>query len=155
MKKLLLFVVAAASLIAADTASSQPQPAGCALSFQVQIDSYVIVSYGAGSGVVTCSSSDGTVTATAPVSIQISGIGPGLGQFLIDGVAGSIGILEPNQLNGTYAVLEANVGAGPAIGADLGFAGQTNGLSFTGSVQGGEGLGVSLSGTSWTITVTQ
>lgn len=156
MKKIII-AIAFAAMSGAAFADVQPQsmaqPAGCAFSFKVHIDSILLVSKGYGFGRVTCKSTDGRITAKAPVRIDIEGIGPGLGTFDLQGVAGNIGIREPQDLNGKYAVLQANVGVGGAVGANLGFEGQNNGLSFGGSVDAGTGIGGYLNGTRWLITV--
>lgn len=151
MKKLFLSALLGSGLLIAGSVSAdQPQPAGCSLQFSVHSEDIIIINTGSGTGVVTCS--DTQSTRTARVNIQISGIGLGLGEFNVQGVAGGIGIANPEDLAGTYGVASVDAGFGVAVGAGLGFEGQTNGLTFTGNVQGGQGIGAALNGTTWTIT---
>lgn len=153
MKNMIFAAVAA--LVLSSGAHAESVPAGCKLEFHVKIDSILFLSKGGGRGLVTCSDAQGFVTAQSRVNIDIDGIGLGLGTFELQGVSGSVGILDPSQLTGVFAVAEANVGFGAAVGASLGFHGQDNGLSFTGNVNAGRGIGVYLNGTRWIITLAE
>lgn len=150
-----MLIVAAAMLLSNIAGAQEAQPAGCNLKFRVHIDSILIFSKGQGRGVVTCQSADGKVESKAKVDITIDGIGLGLGTFDLQGISGSIGITDPRLLAGDYAVAQANVGLGGAVGASLGFEGQQNGLSFTGMVNAGQGFGALLNGTRWMIRLAQ
>src|ERR1044072_5323314 len=157
MKKLVLTAILAAAGLSPSAqtleGNAASQPAGCSMKFSVHIDSILFISKGSGRGVVRCKNADGSEYAKAPVSIVIEGIGLGLGTFNMEGLAGSLGILQPSEINGTYAVVQATAGAGPALGAPLGFNGQQNGLSFTGAVTAGNGIGGMLNGTKWDIRI--
>jgi hypothetical protein len=144
-----------ATLLIASSAHAETEPEGCKLFFKVHIDSFLVFSKGQGSGKVTCTDANGKVEYKSKVSISIDGIGLGLGTFDLRGASGSIGLTDPSELSGTYAVAEANVGVGGAVGASLGFEGQDNGLSFTGNVNAGQGFGAFLNGTRWTINLTK
>jgi hypothetical protein len=155
MKTLTLFAFILLALISTlpTPAHAESQIGDCELSFNIHIRSLLIFSKGGGTGVVTCWSGENKVAATSNVTIEIEGLGLGLGAFQLQGIAGSIGVMDPRELVGTYAVAQASVGFGGAVGASLGFHGQKNGLSFTGNVNAGRGVGVFLNGTSWTITL--
>ena len=149
----LSILAAVAGLLMSNGAYAQSEPSACKLLFRVHIDSFLILSKGAGRGVVTCTSAG--KESKSKVDIAIDGIGLGLGTFDLQGASGSIGVADPRELDGTYAVAEANVGLGGAVGASLGFEGQENGLSFTGNVNAGQGVGVFLNGTRWTISLVE
>ena len=151
--KMFSLLAVVASLLLSSGAHAQTEPVGCKLAFHVKIGSFLIVSSGHGHGVITCANAEGKAESTAKVDIEIEGLGLGLGAFDLKGVSGSIGITDPRELTGTYAVAQANVGFGGAIGANLGFVGQENGLSFTSSVNAGRGIGAYLNGTAWTISL--
>ncbi len=137
----------------AQATAATPEPAGCRLEFKIHVESYVFMSKGSGTGRVTCSNPDGSVRATKPVAIKIDSLGLGIGEFSLRGVAGNLGILDPKEIEGEYAVIEANVGVHGAAGASLGFEGQDNGLSFSGSVSAGHGWGARLNGSTWKISL--
>lgn len=144
-------ILGLSSATVAATPSASPAPAGCRMEFQVRVTSYVLYTEGRGTGKVVCKNADGTERTSKSVRISIEGVGPGIGEFSLRGVAGNLGILDPQEIEGTYAVLQANVGVHGAAGATLGFEGQDNGLSFSGSVAAGHGWGASLNGSTWTI----
>ncbi|MGE0528493.1 MAG: hypothetical protein AB7G93_20335 [Bdellovibrionales bacterium] len=157
MKKLLLSAVLAFAGWSAGAQTYQTeaytQPASCYMRFGIRIDSLLVASRGYGTGFVDCVGADNRVYAETPVTIEIEGIGPGLGSFSLQGYAFNLGILNPSEINGTYGVVQTNIGAGPAVGAALGFVGQQNGLSFTGQITAGSGVGIMLNGTKWDIRV--
>lgn len=153
MKRLMVATVLSMMGLVSSAGAAESQPAGCRLEFQVHINSMVIFSEGRGTGRVTCSNPDGSVRATRPVRIEIGSIGLGIGEFTLRGVAGNLGILDPKQIVGEYAILEANAAVNGAVGATLGFEGQDNGLSFSGSVSAGHGWGARLNGSIWKITL--
>jgi len=153
MKNIIFTTALAIAAAFGSFAFADAQPGNCQLNFNVQINSFLVFSNGGGTGVVTCWNASGSHTSN--VNIDIEGIGLGLGTFSVQGVAGNLGIVDAEKLVGTYAVVEANVGVGGAVGASLGFEGQQNGLSFTGNVAAGQGIGVMLNGTQWTIKLAQ
>lgn len=151
MKKLILSL-ATALVAGAAYADAGTQPASCGMNFKVHIDSVLLSSGGSGRGYLVCRNAAGQLVTKAPVNITIRGIGLGLGVFDFVGVAGNLGILNPGEIEGTYAVVEVAGAFGPGASAALGFKGQNNGLSFTGNLNIGHGIGFMVNGTTWTIT---
>lgn len=129
------------------------QPSACGMTFNVHVESFLLFSRGTGVGVVECHDAFNQVSSMANVDISVEGLGLGLGIFDYNGVVGNLGILNPAQIEGTYGVADVNVAVVGGLGAAVGFEGQKNGLSFTASLAGGKGLGVSVNGQTWTITL--
>lgn len=127
---------------------------GCRMTFQVRIQSTFFWQQGYGSGMLTCSDATGETPYQRAVSIEISGYGFGYGLFNYSGVSGQIGWLDPAQIEGVYYVADANVAFGKGFGLSLDFYNQTNGLSFGGKLKAGDGMGVALNGSTWTIRFT-
>lgn len=151
-----VFALGFLSAIFAFTATSalaETAPAGCSFQFKVKINSYLVFSEGSGTGTVTCADAAGRQTTSAPVSISINSLGLGLGEFEMEGITGNLGILDPKEIVGTYAIAEANVGIGSAVGANLGFEGQNHGLSFAAALSKGKGWGARINGSTWEITL--
>lgn len=142
-------------LFLAQNAPAATTPAGCELHFKVRVVSRVIYSAGSGTGRVTCADAAGNQLTSKPVIIKVHGIGPGLGEFSMRGHAGNVGILDPKEIVGEYAVADANVAVGGGAGASLGFVGQDNGLSFGATVSAGHGWGARLNGSVWEIRLTK
>ncbi len=132
-------------------AFAAPDVGGCNMSFHVNIKSTFIWQSGSGTGKLTCSDATGETPYTRDVVIDIQGYGFGFGEFSYDGVSGQIGILEPEQIEGTYYVADANLALGKGLGLSLGFYNQASGLSFDGKVKAGSGIGVALNGSAWTV----
>jgi hypothetical protein len=152
MKKILVLGAVLAFGVV-QSAKAETAPAGCEFHFKVEIKSYVLWSEGGGSGKVICNDIEGNQLTARNVKIDINSLGLGLGEFRLEGVAGNLGILDPTEIKGTYAVAEAGVAFGGALHAGLGFEGQNNGLSFSGLLSVGEGIGLRLNGSTWDITL--
>ena len=141
MKTALISLLTLLGVTLGSHAHAYSSAAVCTLEFDVSIGDIVIIKTGAGTGHVICTSLDGRVVRRAPVVIDILGFGLGVGAYHFIGGTGNIGILDPREIEGDYVVVDANVGAIAAAGANLGFKGERNGLSFTGDLRVGVGLG--------------
>jgi hypothetical protein len=91
---------------------------------------------------------------TKQVSIDVAGVGLGLGAFEMHGAEVQLGINNPYDLEGQYLVANAEaavvVGGGMSIGLR---AYKEGGLSFKLGVQGGQGIGAGITATTWTFTI--
>ena len=155
-KQALLFVLALAAITnsaADDEQDLRPVPALCSLEFRITSANLLLISGGAGSGLVTCRSGEGIVVSQALVHIAIEGIGLGLGGFSYRGIIANLGLLDPREVPGQYAVIDANAGFILAAGANFALKSQQNGLSLAGSVQAGAGIGAGAYGRVWTISL--
>ncbi len=155
--KALLSALVLAGLFGTAAAHAKVEMSGCVMKdMYVKSVNVLLIKKGTGTATIKCDGDGPSAMMTRQVSIDISGVGIGLGAFEFYGADIQLGINNPYDIEGQYVVANVDAALGLGAGANIGLrAYEKGGLSFKIGVQGGQGAGAGLALSTWTFTVVE
>lgn len=155
--KAVLSALLFAGFFGAANANAGVELSGCVMKDMfVKTQNILIIKKGSGMATITCNGDGPGAAMTRQVSIDIAGVGLGLGEFHFYGRDVQLGINDPYEIEGKYMVVNADAALVLGAGANIGLrAFEKGGLAFKIGVAAGQGAGAGLALSTWTFSIVE